>query len=428
MKKLNYSIFVILLILFTGFITSCKKKSVKQEAFTPRLDTSTSCSIEIAGNYKNFEALETEIDRFNEFYPDVDITYFSLDNYNNTIINSLAGNDAPDIFMAFQWMRDKPMYNALFDKCQNMAEKEKLGFDLSTIKKSLIYKKSDGSIPMIPVFGFTNGMLINEDIFKKHGIKIPVTYSQLIEACTKLQELGYKNPILSYDSPTSIFPSLVYTNFCNQLAKNPKAISMLNELNPEAGEYMRPCLEWTKNFFELGFIDFDECAKINNNYNAVIMRFFEGDVPMMLGSADVASGTFKREKLSKDYEENPFTYSFHIFPSSDKSFDFLFSSSIDFCVNKDSNNLEAVNEFIRFLIRTEELNNLAQIKRLVTCSTDYSFDEMFSALQNANPIYQYETGIMDNTFTQLRNACYEVAKGNMSIDEAVAAYGKIKSQ
>ncbi len=139
-------------------------------------------------------------------------------------------------------------------------------------------------------------------------------------------------------------------------------------------------------------------------------------------------GLSNAKKLSKDYEENPFAYSFHIFPSSDKSFDFLFSSSIDFCVNKDSNNLEAANEFIRFLIRTEELNNLAQIKRLVTCSTDYSFDEMFSALQNANPIYQYETGIMDNTFTQLRNACYEVAKGNMSIDEAVAAYGKFKSQ
>ena len=83
---------------------------------------------------------------------------------------------------------------------------------------------------------------------------------------------------------------------------------------------------------------------------------------------------------------------------------------------------------MRFLIRTEELNNLAQIKRLVTCSNDYSYDKMFSALQNANPIYQYETGILDNTFTQLRNACYQVARGNMTVDEAVAAYGKFKPQ
>ena len=37
------------------------------------------------------------------------------------------------------------------------------------------------------------------------------------------------------------------------------------------------------------------------------------------------------------------------------------------------------NEFMRFLLRTEELNNLAMIKRLITCSTVYSFDtESFS--------------------------------------------------
>ena len=428
MKKLLQFYFIAVLIIMISTITGCKKKPVKEEVFTPRLDTNTSCSIQIVGHFKNFEAIETEIDRFNEFYPDIDITYMALDSYNSTIVNSLASDDAPDIYMGFHWMLDKAQYKPLFDKCQNMADKEKLGYDLSTINKSLLNTMSDGKVPMVPVFAVTNGMLVNEDIFKKLGIKIPVTYSELIDACTKLQQAGYKSPILSYDSTVSIFPSLVYANFCNELSKNPKAIAELNELKPEAGEYIRHAVEWTKKFFDYGFMDFDECAKINNNYNGVIMRFFEGDVPMMLASADTASGTFKREKLSKAFEENPFSYSFHIFPTNDRSLDFLFSSSVDFCINKDSENLDAVNEFMRFLVRTEELNNLAQIKRLVTCSTDYSFDEMFSALQNANPIYQYETGILDNTITQLRNACYEVAKGNMTVDEAVANYGKFKLQ
>ena len=50
---------------------------------------------------------------------------------------------------------------------------------------------------------------------------------------------------------------------------------------------------------------------------------------------------------------------------------------------------------------------------------------MYSSLQKAIPIYQYETGIFDNTYTQVRNACYEVVNGNMSVDEAVSKYGKL---
>ncbi len=33
-------------------------------------------------------------------------------------------------------------------------------------------------------------------------------------------------------------------------------------------------------------------------------------------------------------------------------------------------------EFMRFLVRTEELNNLAKIKRLITVSKDYSLQQV----------------------------------------------------
>ena len=37
----------------------------EQKSFTPSLDTATKCSIAVAGNYDNFEALEAEFDKFN---------------------------------------------------------------------------------------------------------------------------------------------------------------------------------------------------------------------------------------------------------------------------------------------------------------------------------------------------------------------------
>ena len=98
--------------------------------------------------------------------------------------------------------------------------------------------------------------------------------------------------------------------------------------------------------------------------------------------------------------------------------------SVEFSVNKNGQNLEMANEFLRFLLRTEELNNLAKIKRLITCSTVFSFDDVYAPLENTEHLYQLEIGILDNTYTQLRNAAYQVLLGNQTIDEAIASYGK----
>ena len=73
---------------------------------------------------------------------------------------------------------------------------------------------------------------------------------------------------------------------------------------------------------------------------------------------------------------------------------------------------------------TEELNNLAMIKRLITCSTVYSFDDVYAPLGNTEHLYQLELGILDNTYSQLRMAAYRVLRNKMTVDEAVENYGK----
>ena len=87
MKKTTLPILA--LSLFTGLFLSCTKKSAAEKSFKPRLATETKCQITIAGNYKNFEALEAEFDRFNEFYPDVELSFSFLDSYNSTIKSAL---------------------------------------------------------------------------------------------------------------------------------------------------------------------------------------------------------------------------------------------------------------------------------------------------------------------------------------------------
>ena len=110
------------------------------------------------------------------------------------------------------------------------------------------------------------------------------------------------------------------------------------------------------------------------------MRFFEGDVPMMLGSGDMVSGTQKRESKSEAFLAEPFKYKFYVVPIDDDGGYFLDSVNLFFSVNKNSANLDMTNEFIRFLMREKELGNMAAIKRLITPTNDFSLDEVYSSL------------------------------------------------
>ena len=57
---------------------------------------------------------------------------------------------------------------------------------------------------------------------------------------------------------------------------------------------------------------------------------------------------------------------------------FIDSPSLEFSVNKNCENLDMTNEFMRFLITNEALNEMASVKRLVTPTTDLSFDSVYA--------------------------------------------------
>ena len=161
------------------------------------------------------------------------------------------------------------------------------------------------------------------------------------------------------------------------------------------------------------------------------MRFFEGDVPMMICSGDVVSGTKKRESKSEAFTANPFKYDFYVAPSGDDGGYYMDSMSILFSVNKDSANLDMTNEFIRFLTSEKELGLMAQEKRLITPTKDYSLDEVYASLSGFpedRTVNFRDTEILDTAVKEFRAAAYAVINGEMTVDEAVAAYGTIAGQ
>ena len=405
-----------------------KKESAK--GFEPKLDKTTSCKISVVGTYSNFEALEAEFDRFNEYYPNVELSYTKIDEYNDSIDTVLNGNDAPNIFFSFSWMTGNSAYDGVFAHMENLAD-ESLGLDLDCIRPGLLSRDSDGRVLTVPIFSTSYGMLVNNDLFEKEGQKVPTTLQELYDVCAAFREKGYESPMMGYSETSSgcLMNTVAYPVFAGTLAEKPETVALANQCDPAAGEYMRPALEILSELIEQECIDIEKCNEISDNYTEVILRFFEGDVPMMICTGDTVSGTGKRESQSEAFTANPFTYTFAPIPTTEKGGYFLDSPSVQFSVNNACENLDMTNEFMRFLITKTELNQMASVKRLITPSTDLSFDKVYAPVGDVAPeliISPAALGIEDTLAVQIRLASFMVGTGELTIDEAVAKYGTLE--
>ena len=84
---------------------------------------------------------------------------------------------------------------------------------------------------------------------------------------------------------------------------------------------------------------------------------------------------------------------------------------------------------MRFLITNKALNEMASVKRLVTPTSDLSFDSVYAPFGQvpADRIISPEVlGIKDPLTVQIRVAAFRVGTGEITVDEAVAMYGSFE--
>ncbi len=422
---------LLLVCVLVTLLAACSKTKDDADAvFEPALDTETSCNVTVVGSYDNFEALEAEFDRFNEYYPNVRLRYVKLDDYNNTLAAALDGNDKPNVFFSNAGMIGNRKYDAVFAHMEDLSDPA-LKLNLGCIRPGLVNRDAENRVLMVPVFSRTYGMLINYDLFEKEGFSVPTTREELTAVCAAFKEKGYASPMMGYSKTSSscLMYTVAYPMFAAALAENPDALAKANALDPAAGEYMRPALETVAQLIGSGCVDLAECDKIEDNYTKVILRFFEGDVPMMICAGDTVSGTKKRESQSEAFSNAPFRYAFAPIPLTAEGGYFIDSPSVEFSVNKDCDNLDMTNEFMRFLISKKELNEMASVKRLVTPTADLSFDTVYAPFGNvpaSRTVSPEMIGITDPLTVQIRIAAFKVGKGELTVDQAVGAYGSLE--
>ena len=410
----------------TAVLASCGNQ---EEVFKPALDTETKCSIKIIGSYDSFEALEAEFDRFNAYYPRVTLQYEKKDDYNNTLANALDAKDKPNIFFSYTWMNGNEKYASVVEHMEELSNSA-LKLNLDCIRPGILKRDAEKKVYMVPIFSRTYGALVNTDLFKKEGINVPSTWKDLLVTCKAFSDKGYASPMMGFslNSSSCWMNTVAYPMFVADLANNPDALARANKLDPTAGEYMRNALTTVDQLKKNGCIDDTECNKILDNYKKVLLRFFEGDVPMMICTGDTVSGTPKREKESQAFIDSPFNYSFYPIPVTEKGGYFIDSPSIQFSVNKYCDNLDMTNEFMRFLVTNKELNNMASIKRLGAPTKVMSSDPIYAPFGNVPTERTFSPealGVEDSLATEIRTAAFKVGKGQLTIDEAIAMYGHL---
>lgn len=429
MKILSTALVVMLVLGVAG----CGQGGTASKEYSPKYPSDTEYKLTVVGTYSNFESLESALERFYVHYPNGEIEYVYLDDYRNTIVQALAGQEPPDIYVVQPWMAGDFKFASLFEGAEVLSDPA-LSINIDCIRPGLRWEMENGEIKALPIFATSYGMLVNMDIFEKENLEVPKTFDELKLVCEKLKAAGYASPVMGSNTKTTpgIGYTFAYPIFAKTVKDDRSIEDNLNNLVPSAGEAMRPALTRLKELVDLGCIDVDKCtAEIEDDYNAVIMRFFEGDVPMMLCSGDVVSGTKKRESKSEAFSANPFNYDFYVAPSGDEGGYYMDAMSLLFSVNKNSANLDMTNEFIRFLASEKELGLMAQEKRLITPTKDYSLDEVYASLSGfpqERTVNFSDTDILDPAVKEFRAAANAVINGEMTVDEAVAAYGTISGK
>ena len=390
-KKLSKWISVIgaVSIAITGFSgcqgTSEETKEAQEnkleEGFTPALDTETEGSLSIAGFMGNFEALDQVVNNFNEYYPDITVSYEQ--NGATQLVDYLENNEYVDIFMTSAGNvsdeSNKETYAA--DYCLDLGKED---IDVSAIEEDMLDAcMIDGKLLRIPVAENTFGMVVNKTLLEKEGLDVPTDYEEFMEVLKELKEKGY-NPIQG--SSIHVYSELAANMAYTLIGTDKELCEKLNNKEGEAAEALRPVMEKLDDIIRNQYTDYSVNETYPpDNYDKAILRFFEGDVPFWICSTECVSGMKKRESKSETFTENPFDYQFLFIPMGEKGAYEYIEPWYGFSVNKNSENKDYAVEFLRFLSTEEQINIMGSVKGMPSVAKNSS-DERYAEIQNQDLI------------------------------------------
>lgn len=279
-------------------------------------------------------------DRFTELNPNItfDVQVMPVDKYNDNIKMKVAASDVPDI---------------IFGRPQGMVDITKAGAFLDLTNEPFIQKVNkdylpnvsyDGKVYGLPTDLMTNAVIYNKDLFKKAGVEVPKTYSDLVKVAQTLQSKDITPFAASWKDGAS-YMSFMWPDMWGTLLKdNPDYAGKMM-----AGETTFTAIPGYKDFLQrvntLSSFANKDAADID--YDRSLQYFAQGKAAMdIMGS--FAIGTIR----SYNPEGN---FGVFMYPATDTPANNVMTYSTDdtWMIGAQSKNLDAAKKFLEFMASDE---------------------------------------------------------------------------
>lgn len=279
-------------------------------------------------------------DRFTELNPNItfDVQVMPVDKYNDNIKMKVAASDVPDI---------------IFGRPQGMVDITKAGAFLDLTNEPFIQKVNkdylpnvsyDGKVYGLPTDLMTNAVIYNKDLFKKAGVEVPKTYSELVKVAQTLQSKDITPFAASWKDGASYMSFMWPDMWGNLLKDNPDYAGKMM-----AGETTFAAIPGYKDFLNrvntLSSFANKDAADID--YDRSLQYFAQGKAAMdIMGS--FAIGTIR----SYNPEGN---FGVFMYPATDTPENNVMTYSTDdtWMIGAQSKNLDAAKKFLEFMASDE---------------------------------------------------------------------------
>lgn len=381
MKRIINILLVSLLLLG---LCACGEKEVTVTKKDDALDHEYSTSIYVVSSWGNFEALEAAAQVFNKEYPYIQVVYEQLGDFGGDLANRFISKENIDIY-AWDWvLTSDDRYEKYWANALDLSDK--LNFeciDSLYLESGYVADKQ----AFVPIYTYSYGYMVNEDLLAKYNLSVPDTYEEFINACDVLKNEGVY-PVLMADQDflNQSFISHLYNQLSADKDTDKATQDILN--GNDSNGYLKDTVDRMNDFYSREYIHPDS-YELSDNYNAAIMRFFEGDIAFVPFNTPNFSGTKKREAKSEAYSASPFKYSFIASPCNEccghtvQQLGTVYMGVFD---GIEEEKLPYVLEFLQFLIDEEGSAILSSVKNMPTANVKVG-NANFPDLEKGNIVY-----------------------------------------
>lgn len=320
---------------------------------------------------ENADAVETAIEEYKKVAPNVTINYETTQSDYPTLLKAkINSGDMPDIFASTGGQEIKAYAEYSYD----LSEEPLASALTDAAKATMTY---EDKLLGIPVISNAFGMMYNPELFAQAGItEVPDTYSELKEACEKLETAGIQ-PFTNGFKEWWVY-KYVFQNFIDAVAPEDPEGLVQSFIDGTAKMSDYPIL--SQNYFNLVDLmtEYGDEKLLETDLNAEISAFAMGEAAMMTGTGAPMEASIRA--ISPDME-----IGFCGYPVDDNPDNTFIVAGAEqaYRVNKDSEVLQETLDFLNWLYcdygKTwfpEVMNSIAPIK-----DTEYPDTDVASALQ-----------------------------------------------